>query len=239
MTIAEPEVGALVITLARAGGVVATAPVIGESGVSLRARLVFVLAVSLALAGLRHPVPLGDVPGLAALELATGILVGTTARFIVARAAIAGQLMGLSLGLGFAQQYDPHAGESALVVRTLASTLASLAFLSVGGLESIVRSIAAGPAEAPHVFELGMMLIRQATLAMQSGLALAAPVVLAAFAGNIGMAVMNRAAPAVHVFSIALTAVILVGGFTLLASSTSFIAGIQGIAHEAANALAR
>ena len=40
------------------------------------------------------------------------------------RAAIAGQLFGLSLGLGFASQYDIHAGESAGTIRSIISTIA-------------------------------------------------------------------------------------------------------------------
>ena len=42
MTLAEPEIGAFIAALARVGGLAATAPVIGDTGVPMRARLVFV-----------------------------------------------------------------------------------------------------------------------------------------------------------------------------------------------------
>ena len=233
MTISEPELGAILVTLARAVGLAATAPVLGDSGVPLRARLVFVLAVSAAVGGTRGPVELADVPPLATLELATGLLEGTVARFVVARVAVAGQLMGLSLGLGFASQYDPHAGESATTMRTLLSTLASLAFISAGGLEAIAKSIAAAPANVGELAALGEAVVRHGGSAMQHGLALAAPIVLAALVGNLGLAVMNRAAPAVNVFSVALAAVLILGGVVLLVSSAHVVGGITDAVHAA------
>lgn len=50
--------------------------------------------------------------------------------------------------------------------------------------------------------------VRRATAAFGHGLALAAPIVLASLVGNLAFAVINRAEPAVNVFSIALAAVL-------------------------------
>jgi flagellar biosynthetic protein FliR len=62
---------------------------------------------------------------------------------------------------------------------------------------------------------------------------LAAPIVLAALVGNVGLAVMNRAAPAVNVFSIAFACVLILGGVVLLATATSLIGGMAEISREA------
>ena len=112
--ITEPELGAFIAVMMRAGALAATAPVIGDSGVPIRARLIFVVGISIAVSANREPVPFVELPATAVLELAVGLITGLAARFIVARVAIAGQLMGLSLGLGFASEYDVHAGESAV-----------------------------------------------------------------------------------------------------------------------------
>lgn len=238
MTLSEPEIGALIATLARAGGLAATAPVIGDQGTSARARLVFVLAITAAL-GLTHPpVELSALPLVASLELAVGIITGLTARIVLSRVAIAGQLMGLSLGLGFAAQYDVHAGESAGVMRSLTATVAGLAFLSAGGLESIVTSATAAPATVAHLTALGPSFVHHATSAFGHGLALAAPIMLAALVGNIALAVMNRAAPAVNVFSVALSVVLILGGIALLATAAHFIAGATDTARTAIDVLA-
>jgi flagellar biosynthetic protein FliR len=237
MTLSEPEVGALLATLARIGGLAATAPVIGDQGVPARAKLVFVLAVTGVIGFSRAPVELSALPIVASVELAVGLVTGLTARIAMSRIAIAGQLMGLSLGLGFASQYDLHAGESAGVLRSMMTTLASFAFLTAGGLEAIVRSAAASPANIAQLADLGPALIHHATSAFGHGLALAAPIMLAALAGNVALAVMNRAAPAINMFSIALSAVLILGGMVLLATSAHLVAGMTDTARVAIDAL--
>jgi flagellar biosynthetic protein FliR len=237
MTLSEPEIGAYIAVLARVGALATTGPVIGDQGITMRARLVFVLAVTAAIGANRAPVTFAALPMVATAEFAIGLVTGLTARIVMARVAIAGQLMGLSLGLGFAAGYDPHAGESAGVMRTFTATLASLAFLACGGLEAIVRSAAASPADISQLATLGAAFVHHATSAFGHGLALAAPIVLAAFVGNIALAVMNRAAPAVNVFSIALSAVLILGGVVLLATAAHLIGGVTDTARAAIDVL--
>ena len=238
MTLDEPTIGAFIATLTRATALTATAPVIGDTGVPMRAKLMFVLVITGAITVNRAGVPLDQLGLTCAIELCVGLVTGLTARFIMARAASAGQLMGLSLGFGFASQYDVHAGESAITVRTLLTTFSALAFLAVGGLEAIVRGVAA-PAHVLDLAALGPQLLREGTAAMGHGLTLAAPVVMAALVGNIGLAVMNRAAPAINVFSIALSVVLIGGGVVLIGSSGGLVGGLIHDAQDAANVFAR
>ncbi len=237
MTLSEPEIGAVIATLTRVGALAATAPVIGDPGMTTRARLVFVLAVTAAIGPNRAPVGFDALPMVASIELAVGLVTGLTARMVMSAIAVAGQLMGLSLGLGFAAEYDPHAGESAGVLRTMTTTLASLAFLASGGLEAIVRSAAASPADISQLSELAPALIHHATQAFGHGVALAAPIMLAAFTGNVALAVMNRAAPAINVFSVALAVVLVLGGVVLLATAPHMVAGVTETARAAIDVL--
>lgn len=229
----EAQIGAILVTIARAAALAGTAPVIGEAGVPIRARLVFVVAIGLAIGVNRSPVALADVPASALVELAYGILTGLTARFVMTRVANAGQLMGLSLGLGFASEYDVHAGESAQTLRMLATTLASLAFVAVGGLDAIARAVASGPAHVTELLQLGPELMQHGTSAFAHGLALAGPVILAALVGNIGLAVMNRAAPAINVFSVSLPLIMIIGGVVMMAGSAGFAGSVIDVARDA------
>jgi flagellar biosynthetic protein FliR len=233
MTFGELEIGAFVATFLRAVGLAVTSPVIGDNGVSKRARLVFVLAIAVAVGPARDGVAYNELAQTGVLELAVGLLTGLTARFVMARVAVAGQLIGLSLGLGFAAQYDARAGESAGTFRMLSSTVAALAFLSGGGLEEIARSTAAAPARVEHLLSLGPALIEYGSSAFGHGLALASPIVLAALVGNVGLALMNRAAPAANVFSISLAGVLVIGGFVLLATASGFVTGVIEAAKNA------
>ena len=237
MTITEPQVGAFIAVLARAGGLVATAPVIGDSGVSARAKLVFVLAICAVIGPNRPNIPLADVGGIAIIELAVGLLTGLSARFIMSRAAVAGQLFGLSLGLGFANQYDPHMGESAGTIRVLITTIAGLVFLASGGLETIVQSASAGPATLGQVASLGGTLMQHGTSAFGHGLALAAPIIIATLVGNIGMALISRAAPSANVFSVAMPAILILGGLALVGTSGELLGGLTNDVRDALAAL--
>jgi flagellar biosynthesis protein FliR len=233
MNLDEATLGALIAAFVRGSALAVTAPVIGDTTTPIRARLVFVIAVAIGV-GLNRPgVPLAELPMVVALELASGLITGATARFVLAKVAVAGQLIGLSLGLGFASAYDPGAQESAGTMRTLLATIAGLAFLGAGGLESIVRSVAASPASITDIAMMGPQLVRAATSAFGHGLALAGPIVLAALVANIGLAVMNRAAPAVNVFSISLSAVLILGGIVLVATSGTLFGGIADAANRA------
>jgi flagellar biosynthetic protein FliR len=236
-TITEPTIGAFIVVLMRCGAVAMTAPVIGDGGVPVRAKLVLCVSVALAIAANHPGVMYVDLPRTCVLELASGVITGLTASFVLARVAVAGQVMGLVLGLGFAQEFDPHAGESAGTIRMIATSIAGLAFLGANGLESLVRGVAT-PASAFAVGNGCLDLLRVGTMAFGQGISLAAPIMLAALVTNVGLAVMNRAAPAMHVFSVALSAVLALGTTVLLASSGSFISGIAGAARQATQVLA-
>ncbi|HMG52987.1 MAG TPA: flagellar biosynthetic protein FliR, partial [Kofleriaceae bacterium] len=84
MTLSEPEIGALLATLARVTALAATAPVIGDPGISMRARLVFVLSVTAAIGFSRPPVEMSALPTVATAELAIGLITGLTARVVMA-----------------------------------------------------------------------------------------------------------------------------------------------------------
>lgn len=233
MGLTAGQFGAFIAAIARIGGMVATAPVIGDSGVSARAKLVFVLAAAFAVAA-NHPEVDQDalIPTML-VELAVGLATGASARFVFSRIAIAGQIMGFSLGLGFASQYDPHAGENAGTIRSLLTAVAGLAFIGAGGLEAIVRGAAAHPAQVTDLAGVIPQALADGTAAFGRGFAIAAPIVFASAVGNLGLAVMNRAAPAVNVFSVALPAVLVVGGLLLLGSANELVATTFDTARDA------
>ena len=224
--ITPDAIGGFLVALARTGGIVATAPVLGDPTTPVRARLGAAVALALIVAPVRGGVAPADVPVPALLELATGLLVGTTARLVLARIAVAGQLIGLSIGLGFASEYDARAAESASAVRALLMALAGLAFVASGGIEAIARGAVAGPIDPAAAPWLATSLVDRGASAFGDGLALAMPIVIAALVGNLGLALMSRAAPAINVFSISLAAILLIGGAALWITGPAIVGGV-------------
>lgn len=229
--------GPFVAALARAGGFAFSAPLLGDATTPVRARLVFSVAVASAVAAAAPAQPLADALLVFPLELAVGLLAGASARLILDRVAAGAQLIGLHLGLGFAAEYDFRANESASAARALIAALAGLAFLAAGGLEAGVRCVAT-PLAATDASQL-VSVVGLATSVMSHALAFAAPALIAATVLNLGLAVMNRAAPALNVFSISLTVVLIGGGLVLIATAPTLARAIDGTARDAAAFLER
>lgn len=227
--------GPFVAALARAAGFAFTAPLLGEASTPVKARLAFAVAVASAVSMAAPHQELGLVMALLPLELGIGALAGASARLVLDRVAAGGQLIGMHLGLGFASDYDVRAGESATSARRLISALAGLAFLGAGGLEAGVRCIATPI--AVHDLHHLTGAINLSTSVMVHALAFAAPALIAATIINLGLAVMNRAAPALNVFSVSLTAVLLGGGLVLFASAPAMASAIDGTARTAVDLL--
>ncbi len=227
--------GPFVAALARAGGFAFTAPLLGEASTPLRARLVFTIAVAAAVASAAPSQPIALVLAMIPLELAAGALAGVSARLVLDRVAAGAQLMGLHLGLGFAADYDARAAESASSMRKLISALAGIAFIAAGGLEAGVRCIAT-PLHATDLMQLHTALELGGSV-MSHAIGFAAPTLVAATIINLGLAVMNRAAPALNVFSISLPVVLLGGGLVLLATAPTLAAAIDGTAQNAVDLL--
>lgn len=234
----DATVATFVAAMARAGGLAFTAPLLGDRTTPVRVRLVFTMAVAAVLAGRAHGATPEPALALAAvpLELAAGLLTGTTVRLILERVATGAQLIGIHAGLGFAQSYDPAAGESASALRGLVAAVGGLAFLAAGGLEAMVRAIATpvGPLALAHGLEGALA----AAIAVSAGaLGVAAPILLTATIVNVGLALINRAAPAVNVFSVSLPIVLLAAGVALLATASHTAAAIDRTASDAVGLL--
>jgi flagellar biosynthetic protein FliR len=237
--VTEAVVLAFVLALARVSGLAFTAPLIGDASTSRRVRLIVVVAVAALLTPLRLGAPpLVDLPPVLALELGAGLATGLCARFVMARVETAGHLIGLSLGLGFAAQYDPSSGAAGSSTSVLASTIGGLAFLAAGGLEALVVAAAGhGDVLPTTVAARGQDLLALGAGTLRAGLVLAGPLVAAALVTNVGLALMNRAAPAINIFSINMVGVLLVGLLVLVAIGPQFVTGVMATARLAVSQL--
>ncbi len=232
--------GALV--MARLAGLCATAPLLSDPSLPRSLRLGFVAVMSVALAPLRGDAfaTLEDSELLPALiaELAFGLCAGAAARFTLAAAELAGQLAGISLGLGFAEQYDPQRGEPTVIGQRFARTAGALAFLHAGGLEALLLTAAAPLPPSSELAGAAAYALRMATAAAALGLGLAAPLLLAALLTNLALALAHRAAVAINLFTVGLALSLLTVGAAAVVTAPQLSAGIHRLAQHAATALA-
>ena len=205
---------AFVLAFFRVGAMLAVAPVLGHRSVPVphRAALAVLLALVLAPLLARPAAGTGaDVLGLllaVAGEVVVGLTIGFVATLVLAAVEMAGELIGLQMGLGLAAVFDPASGQGGTALGRFQSALAVLLFLTVNGHHLLVRAVAAsfqriGPggvldaAVAGGVASLGGKVFR-------AGLDLAAPLVGILLVVNVALALLGRVAPQGNLFMIGL-----------------------------------
>lgn len=218
--------------LARVLGLFAIAPVYASIGVPRRIRLLAAIAVTLALTSGMPEMPAvspGSWAGMLILakETLIGILLGFTLRIAFAAVDVAGELIGLQMGLSFAVFYDPqNAGQSPVLGQFL-GILTTLTFLALNGhlltLSVLAESftllpVAPAPVAAPGIWSV----ITWAAVLFTAGVMLALPVIAALLIANIAMGVLSRVAQQLNLFAVGFP-VTIVAGFVVLTISLPYI----------------
>lgn len=218
--------------LARILGLIATAPILNNRAIPARIRMGFGAAMTLALIPALPPSGLvvGSWPGLLALlqQMLIGIALGFSMRVVFTAIDLAGELIGLQMGLGFAMFYDPDNAAQSPVISEFLGLLAMLIFLSINGhlmlLAVIGNSFEWWPVGADLFPANGWMAIaRWGSTIFSAGVMLALPVIAALLVVNIALAVLTRAAPTLNLFAIGFP-VTLIAGFVMLLLSMPFFA---------------
>ena len=205
------EVGAFLVALMRVGAIAMTAPVIGDSGVPVRAKPRVLSSPSRSRSPRTVPASTLDdaARDRARSSSASGIITGLTARFVMARARDRRPAHGprarprLRVGVRRPRRRERRR-DAHDVRRRSAASRSSRAH----GLEAIVRGVAhadlrRSPCSAGMPSCCATAPRRSATGSRSPRRSCSPPLV-----GNVGLAVMNRAAPAMNVFSVALSAVL-------------------------------
>lgn len=222
---------AFMFPLARILGLMASAPVFSNAGLPRRVRLVAGLAVTIAIAPALPPMPAiatGSWQGLFILaeQLAIGVLLGLTLRVVFAAVDVAGELIGLQMGLAFAVFYDPQNSGQTPVLSEFLGLLATLIFLAMNGhllcLATLMESFRLLPVDGA-MLATGSFRVLAASMAtmFSAGVLLSLPLVAALLIANIAMGVLSRVAPQLNLFAVGFP-VTMVSGFVVLMISLPY-----------------
>ncbi len=149
-------------------------------------------------------------------QILLGVAVGLAMQIVFAAVQIAGDMIGLTMGLSFAGFVDPqHSGQSPLVGSFLV-TLAMLVFLSLDGHLALLAAVTESFQSIPVDAKLAGIVRWEKLVGLGAqlfawGLHLALPVVAAMLLVNLAMGAMTRAAPQLNLFSIGFPVTLLAG----------------------------
>ena len=225
-----PSLAAVFLLMfARLGTMAMLMPGLGERGIPVRVRLVVALLLTLVLMPLyrdAYTVTLdaGFAPLLGVLiqEVLIGAVLGLTARLALSALLVAGTAIAYQLGLGFSMAVDPTQDQQSVMVSNFLAILGvALIFatdmhhLAIGALD-----------ESYNLFKPGMVLpsgdvaelmVTTVSGAFRVGIQLAAPFLVFGILFNVGLGVLARLMPQLHVFFLGLPASIMIGFAILLA----------------------
>lgn len=205
-------VGDLLWNTLRVAGFFMVVPIFGNQLVSPRIRVALSIAAGIALT----PV-MGDVPPISQFDL--GLIVelmlqllmamglGFTAVIFFQLFVIAGQFIGMQMGLGFAAMVDPGNGVQVTVWSQFFLMLVTLSFLALNGHLVLFEVLVTGFKMFPSGMELSFSefaarIARMGGWMFVGGVLLAIPAVVSLLIVNMSFGVMNRSAPQLNVFSL-------------------------------------
>jgi flagellar biosynthesis protein FliR len=233
---------------------VATAPLLGAQGVpaTVKVGIAFVLTVVIApVLGTMPAVQPASAYGLFILmqQVMIGIAMGLAMQMVFTTIEMAGHIMGLQMGLGFATFFDPQNSSQVPVLGQFLGLMAMLLFLAIDGhlmmITALVQSFNILPIGL-HAFsgEGWHTLVLWGGEIFRGGMMLSLPAVAVLMMTNVALAVLTRAAPQLNIFAVGFPVTMAVGFIVIAISlgyffplfATMFETGVQMMLRVVADA---
>lgn len=239
-------INGLLWPLARVLALLGTAPLFGESGIPVKAKLGLGVLLTIAVGPALGPMP--DIPAgsfasmwIIAQQVLIGVALGFTMKLAFAAVQTAGEFIGLQMGLSFASFFDPGTNSSTSVLSRLMNMIAILVFLAMDGhlliLSGLVHSFQVLPIADAQLSRGGLgVLIDWSAQVLILGLVMALPLITALLTMNLAMGILNRTAPQLSVFAVGFPISLLAGLLMLaivLPQSSSFFERLFTYAFDA------
>ncbi len=188
------------------------APVFSMRAIPLRAKigLAFLIAVAAQATLVNQPVISINGPGaLGAVvqQVGVGLAIGFAARLVFAAVELAGELVGLQMGLNFAAFFDPTSNAQVSAVSRFLNYISMLLFIVVNGhlmlLMAVLKSFESFPADGNFLEVLQRVQLH--TLGADlfaSALWIALPMIGLLLFVNLTLGVISRVAPQMNIYAV-------------------------------------
>ncbi|MEX2257881.1 MAG: flagellar biosynthetic protein FliR [Woeseia sp.] len=221
----------------RIGAFVMVMPVIASSFVPQRVRLILALALTLVIAPVLPGLPAVDILSFAGIvlvfqEIVTGIAMGFVVQLIFDAITLGGQVISMSMGLGFAVFVDRQRGVNVPVLGQLFLMLGMLTFLSLDGHLALIQVLADSFRIMP-ISEGGLShaatsgLLQWSSQLFVVAVKIALPAITALIVVNLSFGVMSRAAPTLNLFAVGFPVAMLLGFVVIFLSIDGLTANVS------------
>lgn len=235
-------VSGLLLPLTRVLGMIAAAPILSHRAMPNPVKLGLGLGLTLIIAPAIPLVPKLDIFSMQGLMILTqqliiGLAIGFSIRIVFAAVEMAGQISGMTMGLGFAIFYDPQSQGQSTSVSQFLVLLAMLVFLSMDGHLLLVSAVAESFFTLPISAEPGLHIDTYAIAqwgekVFSAGLLLSLPVVAALLITNMALGILTRTAPQLNLFGIGFPITIGMGFLIIALALPSMLRPMQQLMNE-------
>ena len=202
-----------------------TAPFFGHRNIPIRIKVALGVAITFLIAPTLAPIPDIDPLSWAGLlilsqQMLIGIAMGFVMRLIISGVELSGELMGMTMGFGFATFYNPQSGGQSSAINQLLSLLTLLIFLATDMHLLLIQCLVESFSSLPiGISALGKNNFQQLAFMGKNifyiSVQLSMPIVAALLMINMSLGVLTKAAPQLNLFGIGFPITIL-GGFLMV-----------------------
>lgn len=201
--------------------VFASAPIFSSRSVPTRTKVGLAFVIALCLQPALPDQPIVSLNGPQALgavlqQIIIGVSIGLAVRIVFGAVEMAGEIVGLQMGLNFAGFFDPTTNSQASTVGRFFGNIAMLLFVILNGHLLLIQAVVASFQTFP-VGEGAMDAVRTLRLhelgaiIFQYGLWIALPMIGMLLFVNVVMGIISRIAPQMNVFAIGFPLTLSVG----------------------------
>jgi flagellar biosynthetic protein FliR len=205
-------------------GMLNAAPIIGENMVPITVRVLLSVVLAVIFIPVAQPATPIDPMSLQAIVLSAnqaliGFGLGLAFHLTMAVMQMLGFVVSSQMGLSMAVMNDPMTGASSDVIATLFYLLSVLVFFGIDGHLVIAQVIGASfhtwPVGGPLDINTLRDIAYNVAWVFSAALLLAIPIVFSTLVVQLGFGLLNRIAPALNLYSLGFSAIIMFGLFML------------------------
>ena len=201
--------------------VFSVAPVFSMRSIPMRVKIGLAFLVALCAQGVLVDPPVISVNGREALgavaqQVAVGMAIGFAVRLVFTAVEMAGEFIGLQMGLNFASFFDPASNAQVSAVARFFSYMSMLLFVVINGhlliLMAVVKSFDRFPVDGNFLQALGQMRIYELGGALfSSALWIALPMIGLLLFVNLTLGIISRVAPQMNIYAVGFPVTLTVG----------------------------
>ncbi|BEU97969.1 flagellar biosynthetic protein FliR [Acidovorax sp. DW039] len=201
--------------------VFSVAPIFSMRVIPMRAKVGLAFLVAVCAQAVMPDQPVIDLNGREALgvvaqQVVVGLSIGFAVRLVFSSVELAGEVIGLQMGLNFASFFDPTSNAQVSAVARFFGNITMLLFIVINGhlmvLMAVVKSFDRFPVNGNFLAALNQMrLFELGASLFSSALWIALPMIALLLFVNLALGVISRVAPQMNIYAVGFPVTLTVG----------------------------